>query len=477
MRTRLAFTAILAAAPAVILTTASAPAAVSCTKFAAPTGSDSAAGTEADPYRTAQKLVNSLSAGQTGCLRAGTYSQGTLRFSKAGASGAPITLTSYPGETATVSGGTVYVPAGSDFVTVRDLKVDGAAKGAPTVQVMAYDTELSGNTITNQNSGESCVILGSFAGFGDARRTRIAGNRLQDCGSPSNGLHDHAIYVENSVGAEIVDNVFSHAAAWAVQLYPNAQGTRIAHNVMDGSSGGIVLSGESAGGEYAQDYASSGTVIEQNLITNATAEYNVQSWWGGPKGTGNVVRSNCVYNGEKGDIDTSDGGFTASGNKTADPQYVNRAARDYRMKAGSPCLAVVGYDTAAKLAGGDPDPAPTPIATPVPVPPLPTPQAGPVPALAAQPVATEAAHSPAGRVLHISGPARLHRARPRFRVALSGPATVRWTLRAGGRAIARGSRRVSGARTITLRPRVAKRKLRRMRGHRLRLVVRTVRPT
>jgi hypothetical protein len=29
--------------------------------------------------------------------------------------------------------------------------------------------------------------------------------------------------------------------------------------------------------------------------------------------------------------------------------YVNPAAHDYRLQSGSPCLAVVGYDTAARL--------------------------------------------------------------------------------------------------------------------------------
>jgi hypothetical protein len=121
--------------------------------------------------------------------------------------------------------------------------------------------------------------------------------------------------------------------------------------VMDGSSGGIILAGEAGGGEYSQDYASSGTVVEQNILSNASAEYNVQAYWGGPKGTNNVVRSNCVYGGKKGNIDMSDGGFTPSNNLSANPRYADRASRDYRLASDSPCLPVVGYDTAAKLAG------------------------------------------------------------------------------------------------------------------------------
>jgi hypothetical protein len=46
---------------------------VTCDRYAATTGSDSAPGTSTAPYRTAQKLTDSLGAGQTGCLVAGTF--------------------------------------------------------------------------------------------------------------------------------------------------------------------------------------------------------------------------------------------------------------------------------------------------------------------------------------------------------------------------------------------------------------------
>ena len=81
------------------------------------------------------------------------------------------------------------------------------------------------------------------------------------------------------------------------------------------------------------------------MIAYATG-YNITSYWESTVGTGNVARSNCVYGGGAGNVS---GGFTSQNNLVADPQFVNRGARDYRLKAGSPCLASVGYDTAAKL--------------------------------------------------------------------------------------------------------------------------------
>src|SRR5690348_5296917 len=86
----------VAALVLVLLGTGRAPAATTCALVASPSGSDSAPGTPAAPFRTAQKLADSLRAGQTGCLRAGTYRQARLVLRRGGTSGAVVKLTSYP---------------------------------------------------------------------------------------------------------------------------------------------------------------------------------------------------------------------------------------------------------------------------------------------------------------------------------------------------------------------------------------------
>jgi hypothetical protein len=333
---------------AAILTTAAvsvapASAAVTCDRVASP-----GAG-------AAQKLVDALTPGQTGCLRSGTYTQAELRFSHAGRAGAPIRLTSYPGERARLAGGFVYIPKGSDYVTVSDLDIDDPSSAQTTVQVMAADTVLERLDITNR-SRNTCMSLGSNAGWGQALRTIVRESRFHDCGEPAAGNQDHAIYFENSLDTKVVDNLFWNTSAWAIHLYPNARRTTVAHNVIDGNGRGVIFAGDGS-------MASSDNVVAQNLITNSTVEYNVQSYWGGPVGTGNVARSNCLYNGKAGNV-ASQSGFTTSANLVADPLYVNRTTRDYRLRAGSPCLAVVGYDTAAKLAGAPvPPPGPAPDTT------------------------------------------------------------------------------------------------------------------
>src|SRR5438034_7261570 len=98
-------------------------AAAPCDLVASPLGLDSNPGTEALPLRTAQKLADSLSAGQTGCLKAGTYAGG-LAITKGGTQSSPVTITSHPGQRAVIMGRVAVAPR-ADFVTIADLDLVG----------------------------------------------------------------------------------------------------------------------------------------------------------------------------------------------------------------------------------------------------------------------------------------------------------------------------------------------------------------
>jgi nitrous oxidase accessory protein NosD len=317
-----------------------------CTRFAGPVGEDDSPGTWSRPFETAQRLVSSLEPGETGCLRGGRYRApdgGVVEFDRGGRPGRPITLRSYPGERATLVG-ILTVQEGANHVTLAALDVEGTGDGN-TVKIYAADVVVEDSTITNLRRGDSCMILGSNSGDGQATRVVVRRNVFHDCGNKAHDNKDHGIYAQNVLEGEILGNVFWNSAAYAIQLYPNAQRTRFAHNVVDGDApsvrGGVLFGGDG-------DYSSSDNVVERNVIAYAQT-YNVTSTWSGAVGSGNVARDNCLWAGTEGEIQPSEGGFTAEGNTVADPLFVNRSGRDYRLRTDSPCLEVVGYDAAARL--------------------------------------------------------------------------------------------------------------------------------
>ena len=330
---------LVADAPAESAPAAAHPAKRGCSRFAAPAGSDSRSGSLKRPFRTPQRLVASLRPGQTGCLRGGGYSgtsdEFVVRFDHGGRPGARITLRSYPGERAKLVGN-VEVMSGADYVTLSHLRIEGTG-GSNTVKIYAAHAILQDSDITNAWRGRSCVILGSDS-YGVATLPIVRRNRFHECGSLANGSQDHGIYAQSVAGGQITGNTFWDSAAYAIQLYPNAQRMRVNYNVIDGGPpsvrGGIVLGGETS-------EASSNNVVTRNVVAYAQT-YNITSGWHDLIGTGNVVERNCLWAGENGNIDGSDGGFSAYANDVANPAFRNRQSHDYRLRRSSRCRRVIG---------------------------------------------------------------------------------------------------------------------------------------
>jgi parallel beta-helix repeat protein len=337
---RIAAAAGAAATAAVLAFAPAASADVTCTKVAAPGGSDASNGSLETPYATAQKLVNSLHAGDTGCLRAGNYSE-RLKISIGGTADAPVTLTSFPGERATVTG-RFWIAQGADYVTVANLDLNGKNdKIEPSPTVNANHSTFVDNDVTNDNTG-ICFLLGN--GWGSAGNTLIQHNRIHNCGLLPAANHDHGIYVEEATDTEIRDNLIYDNADRGVQLYPNAQRTHIAGNVIDGNGEGVIISG-------LDDHASRDTLVEDNVITNSNQRNNVESWFPGAVGTNNIVRDNCIAGGVRDDGDggiaEQHQGFTVgSGNVLSkNPKFVDRAGKDFRLQSDSPCAGIANGAT------------------------------------------------------------------------------------------------------------------------------------
>jgi hypothetical protein len=309
----------------------SADAAKACDRFASPTGKNRWPGTRTRPFATIPRLAASLRPGQVGCLLRGTYELDQIVVRSGGAPGKPIHIRSAPGTRPTVRGRLVINPGVSDIV-ISGLGLDGRNRiNGASPAVFGDRIVFQNNDVTNYHT-EICFIIGSAQGD-VAEGVVIDGNRIHDCGKlpPQNG--DHGIYVQHGRNTVIANNYIYDNADRGIQLYPDADGTLIESNVIDGNGEGIIFSG----GEHS---ASDNNTVRGNIITNSRVRSNVEYFYeeGAPTGTGNVVERNCVYGGAKEDIDGNGIAFVAQGNVVADPLFVDRDAKDFTLLPNSPCL-------------------------------------------------------------------------------------------------------------------------------------------
>ncbi len=155
----------------------------------------------------------------------------------------------------------------------------------------------------------------------------IERNRIHNCGQLPATNHHHGIYVEASDRARITDNWIYDNADRGVQLFPDAQETYIARNVIDGNGQGIIFSRESAH-----------NLAENNVISNPVLRYNIEDWE--LTGAGNVARRNCVWSTRHQDnagIQPGLGVATVE-NKVIEPRFLDRGGKDFRLRGDSPCL-------------------------------------------------------------------------------------------------------------------------------------------
>jgi hypothetical protein len=304
-----------------------------CSKWASTVGSDANAGTSTSPYRTLQKLSDNLTSGQAGCIKAdGTYVE-KFKITRSG-----ITLRTDPAYASKASiRGRIEVADVANDVTIDNvyLNVNNVDLGIEVgMQIWGDRFKLSNSEVTalDSSGGGSCILLGSPT-YGIANDPVIERNRIHDCGT-NWPAHDHGIYLEAPRRAIVRNNyIYDNDGGWGLHFYPDADGSTIDNNTIDGNWAGITISGEGS-------TASDSNTFRNNIVSNSYGRYNVESYWSGAVPTGNAFNGICVWNPAPG-FTNFDGGqgtaYTVTGSITADPLYVNRAAKDFRLQSGSPC--------------------------------------------------------------------------------------------------------------------------------------------
>jgi len=311
-----------------------------CDRVASPHGSDRADGTANQPFRTAQRLVASLRAGRTGCLRRGNY-RGHLQIRNRGTAAKPIVLQPYPRESARIVG-RIVVEGRSAHVKVRGLYLDGRnRRRLPSPTVNGRHISFVGNAVTNRRTA-ICFALG-HPRYGVARAVNVQRNRIHSCGQLPATNQQHGLYVNLARDTRIVGNWITGNADRGIQLYADARRSYIAGNVIDSNGQGVIFGGGGA-------VASSDNLIQGNVISNSRLRYNIESYFGSgrPIGSGNVVQRNCIGGGareaESGGVLSPSVGFEAIDNVVASPSFRSERQGDYRLALGGPCVEVLAGD-------------------------------------------------------------------------------------------------------------------------------------
>jgi hypothetical protein len=317
------------------------PASAGRSFYVSPSGSDTAAGSVSAPWRTVQKALDTLQPGDTAYLRGGTYST-WVTMSRSGTASAPITVRSYPGERATLTGR--FKITGSWF-RLTDLTFDGRyqldetliypAAPASNLEISRCEIMRAGLTGTSSHSGNGIYIAPGTSSI------RVLYNSIHDNGT-SDRYH-HGIYASGT-GHLIAGNVIRNNSAYGIQLYPDADSAVVAANTIVGNPrAGIVIGSDGS-------TTSSGNRVVDNVVA-FNGEYGVRTYWGAAEGTGNVVQTNLLYGNPGGA--TYGSGLTVSGSIASDPAFVDRSGGDLRLQSGSPAVdrGVASWSTPYDVAG------------------------------------------------------------------------------------------------------------------------------
>jgi hypothetical protein len=379
------------------------PDAAPLTYYVSPSGNDSSAGTESQPFRTIQRAVDVVNPGDTVIVEDGVYTGTGAGTACASAASRPIVCLTRGGTSSSYvtikarnlwgarldGNGNTSTEAfrfltGANYIRVEGFEVYGIGNATGSASAFelyngGHDVVVARNNI--HDIGRLCTDTtnGQVGFFVEQPRVTITRNFIHDIGrfapgesgcSPSTGYyrnHDHGIYADGqsdgssipgASNISITDNVFSnHKSGWAIQAYPGTlAGLTILNNTFafpnPYSDGHIILGANTSDGRIQNNvfYKPKGAAI--NYYTGTQTNLRV---------TNNVVYGAPITG-------ATPAGMTVSGNATADPQFVNAQVApgtaqpsDFQLKSTSPAIdrgvsvaaVTVDYDGMARDSAPD----------------------------------------------------------------------------------------------------------------------------
>jgi len=337
------------------------------TFFVAPSGNDSSAGTQVQPFRTITHGIGMLAPGDTLLVRGGTYAESLTTWKGGTSWSSPVTVAAYPGEAVTIKPGQGaamaldFRGASTAYIIVRGFTIDASNVAHDAIKITANSSGAANHIrISNcevENAPEQGILTTAGAGYNEFIGLNVHNNGAAE------GWHGHGLYLATpnnlTSGCKVHDNqgfgitvscedsltacdgnivsgntIYNNARAghWGggIEL-SHGHGIQAFNNVIYGNDGGIQI-----------DWSAASCSAYNNTIY-ANQTYGI---YVGPASTSAVVRNNIVYGtvaskhaGLEGDYADAGIGTVQDHNLIGvDPMFVAAASADFHLRPGSPAI-------------------------------------------------------------------------------------------------------------------------------------------
>jgi len=312
------------------------------TFYVSPSGSDSNSGTQSSPWQTIQHAADSVHAGDTVYVLAGTYNESVTIAVSGSAAAGPVIFSSYPGQTAIVDG-TGLTPSTSStqglfniedesYVTIQGFEIQNYQTSSPSATPAGIWVTGSGSNIqilnnivhnivtTSEKNGNAfgIAVYGSEAPAAIDSIT-ISGNQVYDLKTGSS----ETVNVDGNVTNFVISNNIIHdndnigidaigfEGVSPDPSYDYARNGEISGNTVYNIS---AINNLGAGNQYNADgiYVDGGSqiVIERNLVYTSDLNIEVASEHSGHVSSYVTVRNNLVYGANS--VGISIGGYASN---------------------------------------------------------------------------------------------------------------------------------------------------------------------
>jgi hypothetical protein len=303
-------------------------------------GSDSNDGSQGSPWATVTKAEEMAAAGTKILVGPGRYAEDVTIEGVHGTAANPVILASQdPADPPSIR--TIRISDAS-FWLLDDLLIDATGTtenfgvkvtGSTDDTGLAHDLVLRALEIKNSAGGS---MPQGFIQTAHVYNIHLLNSRIHDNGSGV-GSNDHGVYLQNGINCLIANNlIYDHPQGYGLHLYNGGaelglHDSFVVNNTIEGSGSSAVL----LEGETDPPY--------NNQIRNNILAFNDHYGWvirGAAPPSPNTLDTNISYANAFGNYFKDFAPLDAPINEIlTDPGFVDRAADDFRIAAGSSAIA------------------------------------------------------------------------------------------------------------------------------------------